>query len=173
MVGEITCAPTVDRSTTVAGFPSICTLVSVAILNRGARRVPRSSEGGATGDGFRLCFFFTGGGVEDRDSRLAPRRGGRPRQDARGVGAGGHHAKLGSREGRVGFNAIDEGRAAGRGGELPFQLHGVRPALHNLRERTKRVRVGKCQHLAVRRAAPLLQHGEHVGRGDHDGTRFE
>jgi hypothetical protein len=41
IVGDTTCAPTTDRFTSVAGFPSIITSMPLTTLKRGARRVPR------------------------------------------------------------------------------------------------------------------------------------
>src|SRR5260221_7524109 len=46
---ETTCAPTVERSTSVADCPSIVASDFAVILNRGARRVPPSRAPGAAG----------------------------------------------------------------------------------------------------------------------------
>ena len=53
LAGETTWAPTVERSITVAVLPSSCAVTFAAILNRGARRVPRWSSAGAVGGGVR------------------------------------------------------------------------------------------------------------------------
>ena len=168
IVGEITWAPTVDRSTTLAGLPSSWISTPGRTRYRGARRVPCQSSGlgrlavatpDAAGGAAALVLAAAWAGASTF---------GRLRHLPRVVAGVRHHADFGVPELRVGLDAVDERGAARRRGKQPLEHDRA---------------TGRCSRIAwsawigsvsanVEQLAfvgePLLERRHQVGGGNHD-----